>query len=380
MFARQNRGRAAARKLAPIRPRRRAARLWQSVPFAVAALLAGAVAMPQSALAASAGPSVTFTKLTLLNGWGTYPGSASPAIADISGTVYFKGAITTSSSNTNNVAFILPPAFRPAKNVNVPVDMCGTTSGELAIAPTGVTQVISQGANSNATCFTSLDGVSFALSTKPFTALTLQPGWTEFDNLYRKAAARLVGGIVHLAGEIKTAHSHSAAFTLPPAFRPSTNVYVLINLCTGSIGRLDIAPSGAVAVTPEGTNNFWMVKCGVSLEGASFALSPTSFTALTLQNGWMNAPNGTADATVRNISGIVHFSGAISTNGTNAEPFILPAGFRPAREIWIPVDLCGGNNGRLDIRPDGTVFVEAENNDFSQAQCFTSLDGTSFAR
>jgi hypothetical protein len=335
--------------------------------------------MPQSALAASAGPSVTFTKLTLLNGWGTYPGSASPAIADISGTVYFKGAITTSSSNTNNVAFILPPAFRPAKNVNVPVDMCGTTSGELAIAPTGVTQVISQGANSNATCFTSLDGASFALSTKSFTALTLQPGWTEFDNLYRKAAARVAGGIVHLEGEIKTAHSQSAAFTLPPAFRPSTNVDVLINLCTGSIGRLDIAPSGAVAVTPEGTNNFWMVKCGVSLEGASFSLSPTSFTALTLQNGWMNAPYGTADAAVRKISGIVHFRGAISTNGTNAEPFILPAGFRPAHEIWIPVDLCGGNNGRLDIRPDGTVFVEAENNDFSKAQCFTSLDGASFA-
>ena len=386
MFIRQHQGRAAARSLAAMRPRHRAARLCQPLPLgvtallgAVAALLAGVVALPQSALAAAAPPSVTFTELTLLNGWNTYSGSASPAVADISGIVEFKGAISTSSGNTKNVAFVLPPAFRPAKNVVVPVDMCNATSGELAIAPTGVTQVISQGYLSNATCFTSLDGVSFALSSSSFTTLKLKPGWTEFDNLYRKAAARLVGGIVHLAGEIKTAHSHSAAFTLPPAFRPSTNVYVLINLCTGSIGRLDIAPSGAVAVTPEGTNNFWMVKCGVSLEGASFALSPTSFTALTLQNGWMNAPNGTADATVRNISGIVHFSGAISTNGTNAEPFILPAGFRPAREIWIPVDLCGGNNGRLDIRPDGTVFVEAENNDFSQAQCFTSLDGASFA-
>ena len=380
MFARQNRGRAAARKLAPIRPRRRAARLWPSVPFAVAALLAGAVAMPQSALAASAGPSVTFTKLTLLNGWGTYPGSASPAIADISGTVYFKGAITTSSSNTNNVAFILPPAFRPAKNVNVPVDMCGTTSGELAIAPTGVTQVISQGANSNATCFTSLDGVSFALSTKPFTALTLQPGWTEFDNLYRKAAARVVGGIVHLEGEIKTAGTKPAVFTLPAGFRPSTNVYVLINLCTGSIGRLDITPSGAVTVEAEGTGNWWMVKCGVSLEGASFALSPASFTALTLQNGWMNAPYGTSNAAVRNISGIVHLKGAIWTNGTNADPFVLPAGFRPANQVFIPVDLCGGNNGRLIIAPNGAVTVEQQSGDpFSNATCFTSLDGASFA-
>jgi hypothetical protein len=210
MFARQNRGRAAAGNLATTRPRRRAARPWQSLPFAIAALLAGAVALPQPALGATAATNVTFTKLTLLHGWGKYSGSATPAIADISGTVYFKGAIST-SSNTNNVAFVLPPGFRPAKYVNVPVDMCNATSGELNIAPTGVTEVISQGANSNATCFTSLDGVSFALSSASFTALKLKPGWTEFDNLFRKAAVRVAGGIVHLEGEIKTAGTNPAA-------------------------------------------------------------------------------------------------------------------------------------------------------------------------
>jgi len=207
--------------------------------------------------------------------------------------------------------------------------MCNATSGELNIAPTGVTQVISQGATANATCFTSLDGVSFAL---------------------------------------------------PAGFRPSKNVYVLINLCTGSIGRLHITPSGAVTVQPEGTGNWWMVKCGVSLEGASFALSPASFTALTLQNGWMNAPYATSNAAVRNISGIVHLKGAIWTNGTNADPFVLPAGFRPANQTFIPVDLCGGNNGRLNIQPNGMVTVEQHSGDpFSNAQCFTSLDGASFA-
>jgi len=379
MFARQNQGRAAARPLGAIRSRHRAARLWRSLPFAVAALLAGLVTLAQPALAA-APPGATFTKLTLLNGWNTYSGSASPAITDISGIVYFKGAISTSSSNTNNVAFVLPPGFRPAKYVNVPVDMCGATGGELNIAPTGVTEVISGGANSSATCFTSLDGASFALSPKSFTALKLQPGWTEFDNLFRKAAARVAGGFVHLEGEIKTAGTKPAAFTLPAKFRPSKNVDVLINLCTGSIGGLHITPGGAVTVQPEGTGNFWMAQCGTSLEGASYALSPKSFTALTLQNGWMNAPSGTANAAVRNISGIVHFRGAIWTNGTNADPFVLPAGFRPAKNVYIPVDLCNGNNGRLYILPDGVVTVEAENGDFSQAQCLTSLDGASFAR
>lgn len=385
MFARPNKG-PAARYLATVRPRHRAARMCRALPLAVtallgavAALLAGVVALPQSALAAAGPPSVTFTKLTLINGWNTYSGSASPAVADISGIVHFEGAISTSSGNTNDVAFVLPPAFRPAKNVVVPVDMCNATSGELAIAPTGVTQVISQGANANATCFTSLDGVSFALSSRSFTRLKLRPGWTEFDNLYRKAAARVVGGIVHLEGEIKTAGTKLAAFTLPTGFRPSKNVYVLINLCTGSIGRLDIAPSGAVSVQAEGTGNLWMIHCGTSLDGAWFALSPKSFKPLTLQNGWMNAPSGTANAAVRTISGIVHFQGAIWTNGTSGDPFVLPAGDRPANEVFISVDMCGGNNGRLNILPNGVVTVEAQD-DFGEAQCLTSLDGASFAR
>jgi len=186
VFARQNHARAGADILTGIRRRLLAAPPWQPLLFATAAVLAAAVALPQSALGAVAAPGVAFTKLTLLNGWGTYPfGSATPAIANISGVVYFKGAISTSSTSTNDVAFVMPPGFRPSKYVNVPVDMCNATMGELNIAPSGVTQVISAGANTDATCFTSLDGVSFALSPKSFTALKLQPGWTEFGSLYR---------------------------------------------------------------------------------------------------------------------------------------------------------------------------------------------------
>src|SRR5258708_32049739 len=206
VFARQNHGRAVASIQTSIRRRHRAARPWQPLLFAAAAVLTAAVALPEAALGAVAAPGVTFTKLTLLNGWGTYPfGSASPAVANISGVVYFKGAISTSSSNTNNVAFVLPAGFRPSKYVDVPVDMCNATMGELNIAPSGVTQVISAAANSDATCFTSLDGVSFALSTTSFTALKLQPGWTEVGSFYRKAAVRLLDGVVHFEGEIPTA-------------------------------------------------------------------------------------------------------------------------------------------------------------------------------
>src|SRR5690242_7691396 len=176
---------------------------------AAGAVCAAAVALPlisaAGAQAATTMPGITFTKLTLINGWGTYSGSASPAVADISGIVHFKGAISASSGDTNLVAFVLPPGFRPAKYVTVPVNMCDGTGGELAVAPTGVTQVISGLKQSEATCFTSLDGASFALSSSSFTTLKLQPGWTEFDNLYQNGAARVINGIVHFEGQIKTA-------------------------------------------------------------------------------------------------------------------------------------------------------------------------------
>jgi len=44
------------------------------------------------------------------------------------------------------------------------------------------------------------------------------------------------------------------------------------------------------------------------------------------------------------------------------------------------VDLCHADNGRLHITPGGSVTVQAEGPNWANAQCFTSLDGASFAR
>ena len=113
--------------------------------------------------------------------------------------------------------------------------------------------------------------------------------------------------------------------------------------------------------------------------GAAQATSHvTALTALTLKNGWTNAPFSTSNAAVRNINGIVYFKGAIATSGTNAVPFTLPAAFRPKTNVFVKVDLCNATNGRLFIQHNGVVSVEAEGNNFSNAQCFTSLDGVSF--
>jgi hypothetical protein len=106
-----------------------------------------------------------------------------------------------------------------------------------------------------------------------------------------------------------------------------------------------------------------------------------TYTTLTLQNGWTGSPFGTRPPAVA-VDGnhIVHFKGALATTGTNPVPFTLPSSFRPSAVVFVGVDLCNATNGRLQIEPTGVVTVQAEGGAFSNAACFTSLDGVTFAK
>ena len=209
------------------------------------------------------------------------------------------------------------------------------------------------------------------------TPLTLVNGWTGGPFGTAAASVMSTSGIVHFKGAIAGGTS-GFAFTLPAAFRPSKNVFIPVDLCNATNGRLDITPSGEATVEAEG-GTFANAQCFTSLDGAWFAKSGSSFTALNLQNGWTNGPFGTSNAGVRNIGGIVHFKGAIA-DGTSTVLFTLPKAFRPSTDVFVPVDLCGATNGRLLIEPNGVVIVDPEGDTFANAQCFTSLDGVSFAK
>jgi hypothetical protein len=58
---------------------------------------------------------------------------------------------------------------------------------------------------------------------------------------------------------------------------------------------------------------------------------------------------------------------------------VLAPAQRPGSNVYVPVDLCDATNGRLLIETNGTVIVQADTV-FSNAQCFTSLDGVSFVQ
>lgn len=325
-----------------------------------------------SAFAQFTGP----TPLKLLNGWTNAPFATSIAtVEQVSGIVQFRGAIAT--SGTNPEPFVLIPELRPATNVYIPVDLCNATKGRLSIQPSGVVSVEAETNFSNAQCFTSLDGASYARTAADFRPLTLINGWTNAPFTTSDAAAEEIAGVVHFKGAIATSGTNPEPFVLPTYYRPTTDVYIPVDLCNAANGRLWIQPNGTVTVQAE--NSFSDAQCFTSLDGAWFVRTGSAFQALTLINGWTGGPYGTAAPQAGNAYGIVYFQGAIATGGTNTEPFVLPPSLTPVTTVYIPVDLCDATNGRLVISTNGAVSVEAET-DFSNAQCLTSLDGVSYVQ
>jgi len=209
--------------------------------------------------------------------------------------------------------------------------------------------------------------------TPTYTPLSLVNGWTNYGFGVANAAAANINGIVHLKGGIKTSGLNPVPFILPKADRPAARVYVPVDMCGGTNGRLDITPNGVATVEPEGAN--WNnASCFTSLDGATFAKSATSFTPLTLQNGWTSVA-GEASPAVRKISGIVHLEGAMQ-NGTSPAVFTLPAGFRPAHDVYVKVLFADSSNGRLFITPSGSVTLQGN---LAETKLFTGLHGASFA-
>ncbi|HEX7839380.1 MAG TPA: trypsin-like serine protease [Kofleriaceae bacterium] len=314
----------------------------------------------------------SYTELTLQNGWINAPfATRNAGVAMVSGIVHFKGAIGSGTGSP----FTLPVGFRPATSVYLPVDLCGSANGRLVIASSGVVTIEAEGGTfSNAQCFTSLEGASFAPSASGFQSLTLGNGWTNAPFGTSNAAVENLRGIVHFKGAI--ASGTGSPFTLPAGFRPATTVWLPVDLCSATNGRLVIQPSGVATIEAE-NGTLTNAQCFTSLDGAWFAQDPSSFTALTLQNGWVTAPFGNGAAGIEEISGIAHFKGAIASGTGTA--FTLPSAFRPATSVFVPVDLCSATKGRLVIAPSGAVSIQAENGATTNAQCFTSLDGASFA-
>jgi hypothetical protein len=319
------------------------------------------------ALPAAAKP----VQLDLMHGWKNVSGYRKAAISSYKGIVHLEGAIQT--SGTDDAPFVVPAAFRPPAEIAVKLSLCNATNGHLIINADGTTLVQAEHDFSDAQCFTSLDGVSYSLD--GYKNVTLENGWKPYGFSFGHPAAKAVNGIVHLQGAMKGGKT-DVAFVLPPQMRPLSSVFLPVDMVNRENGRIEVATDGTVSVAAE--DEFQTAKEFTSLDGAFFALGTTGFTPLTLAGGWTGGPFGTAEPAARVDHGVVELQGAVeNTSSTGTLIFTLPVGFRPAKAVAVPVDMCNATNGKLAIDPSGAVSVQAES-DFANAACFTSLDGVSF--
>jgi hypothetical protein len=317
----------------------------------------------------------TFVPITPKNGWiPSQYGTNYAGYSVVGGTVFLRGALRNPSTTASQLLFTLPAAAAPVGGyVYVPIMLNGVSKGRLFIETNGNVWVYAEGPISNATSFTSLDGVSFERLATGHTKLTLSGGWLKYGGS-RDPAIADYGSVIRLEGAI-SGGTTSTPFTIPAGFRPSTRVYLPLDLCSAHKGRLVIEPSGFVTLYSEGP--FSDATCFTSLDGVSYAKDAGATLALSPINGWATSPYSTRAVAVRNNSGIITFQGALSSTGSSGQLFYLPSVYAPATKVYVAADLCGGTKGRIVIHPTGEVQVEASGT-FSNATCFTSLEGVQF--
>lgn len=91
--------------------------------------------------------------------------------------------------------------------------------------------------------------------------------WVNYDAGWQVAGFwRDPFGFVHLRGLIKSGTVGSAAFTLPPGYRPTLSE-AFIGISNSGAGRLDVLADGSVTPQSPATNGY------VSLSGIKFRIS-----------------------------------------------------------------------------------------------------------
>ncbi len=333
----------------------------------------GAPAHPaRSAVPAGPRPGVTFHKLTLQNGWvsGQVPyDGGDPAVGISNGIVYLSGSVRQPSPGPGPFAS-LPPGYRPAHSLYLPVYALNGSEGSIEIDPDGLLYLFG---NASVSGYASLAGISFP-RTVPSQQLTLVNGWQSSQTAWDSGnpAVSIRNGVAYLSGSLHNPSAATGVFaTLPPAGRPSHTLYLPIYTNGGSEGSLKVTPQGTLQLAVTGGSKLFS-----SLAGISYPVALAS-QQLKLQHGWQPGPSSslTGAPSVSSSKGIVYLSGTLRRPAGSSLAAVtqLPAGDRPSHWLYFPVYTLGGTEGSLSIAPDGRVSVYG-----SFTQQFTSLAGLHF--
>jgi hypothetical protein len=163
---------------------------------------------------------------------------------------------------------VLPAAARPSRVLYITVYTLDDTQGFVTIYPTGQVYT-SADPYSNAQGYTSLAGISYPAPATAMSKLALKNGWVSSQSEYNTGdpSYAVRNGIAYLSGSLHQASGTNQVFAvLPPAARPAHTVYLSVYTYSGTIGLLQIEPTGNIAAFDDGAQQY------TSLAGLSFPL------------------------------------------------------------------------------------------------------------
>jgi hypothetical protein len=151
----------------------------------------------------------------------------------------------------------------------------------------------------------------------------------------------------------------SAEYTITYTLLPADQVTFTsnpVNITAVYANNIRTALDDTTKKTEDNSTEISVIKNNYAKKSKMPWISPT------LLNAWLNFGGTYANVGyVKDDLGYVHLRGLIKS-GTLAQPaFILPAGFRPEKDILIATT-SNGAFGQLSIRTDGQVFIESGSN------------------
>ncbi len=172
----------------------------------------------------------------------------------------------------------------------------------------------------------------------------LQNGWTNYGSGYSTAGfTKTSSGLIVLKGLVKG--GSGVILNLPVGYRPTDRLIFLTSTNPNAAGRVDIETNGNVSM--QVGSNGWF-----ALDNIRFMPSGTTFTAPSLNNGWLNygSPYPSAEYMI-DSSGRVQVQGLIKS-GVQGNIFSLPANATPAQNSYIGVYTNSGF-GDISMQPAG---------------------------
>ena len=200
-------------------------------------------------------------------------------------------------------------------------------------------------------------------------------------------------GIVHLQGAAKQVSLKPplqiVLGTLPPAARPSRDVFTTAHTYAGTYADLEIESNGTIAVigppSPAVEDLSFISLEGITYQPANklpaspIAVNGVNWSSSTLFGSAVRAPAAYTDG-----STIVHLEGAarqINPSGPNANYLgSVPAGDAPGYNVYTVVATNDGTYADVGISPSGGIYLIGPAAPMLKDYTFVSLEGVTYTR